>query len=71
MNTSTNFASNKVDHIKFGSLIQSGDETLTEATKYTLIFTPKVQLSNTLGLIVISNTDAVNKEGLQLNLEIN
>ena len=71
VNTSTNFASKKVDHIKFGSLIQSGDETLTEATKYTLIFTPKVQLSNTLGLIVISNTDAVNKEGLQLNLEIN
>lgn len=70
VNTSTNFASNKTDYIKFGSLIQSGDESLTEATKYTLIFTPKVQLTNSLGLVVISNTDAVNKEGVQLNLEI-
>ena len=70
VNTSTNFASNKTDYIKFGSLIQSGTEVLSDKTKYTLIFTPKVTLSNTLGLIVISNTDAVNKEGLQLNLEI-
>lgn len=70
VNTSTNFASNKTDYIKFGSLIQSGDEVLVASTKYTLIFTPKETLSNTLGLIVISNTDAVNKEGLQLNLEI-
>lgn len=70
VNTSTNFASNKTDYIKFGSLIQSGDEVLAASTKYTLIFTPKETLSNTLGLIVISNTDAVNKEGLQLNLEI-
>jgi hypothetical protein len=70
VNTSTNFASNKTDYIKFGSLIQSGTEVLSDKTKYTLIFTPKVTLTNTLGLIVISNTDAVNKEGLQLNLEI-
>jgi hypothetical protein len=69
-NTATNFASNKTDYIKFGSLIQSGDEVLLDSTKYTLIFTPKQQFSNTLGLIVISNTDAVNKEGIQLNLEI-
>ena len=69
-NSATNFASNKTDYIKFGSLIQSGDEVLLDSTKYTLIFTPKQQFSNTLGLIVISNTDAVNKEGLQLNLEI-
>lgn len=71
VNSSTNFASNKQDFIKFGSLIQAGNEVLSGSTKYTLIFTPKVQLSNTLGLIVISNTDAVNKQGLQLNLEIN
>ena len=69
-NTATNFASNKPDYIKFGSLIQSGDEVLLDSTKYTLIFTTKQQFSNTLGLIVISNTDAVNKEGMQLNLEI-
>jgi hypothetical protein len=69
-NTATNFASNKPDYIKFGSLIQSGDEVLLDSTKYTLIFTSKQQFSNTLGLIVISNTDAVNKEGMQLNLEI-
>jgi len=70
VNTSTNFGSNKQNYVKFGSFIKSGDEVLSESTKYTLIFTPKVQLTNTLGLIVISNTDAANKKGQQLNLEI-
>lgn len=70
VNTSTNFASNESNYIKFGSLIQNGNEVLTNTTKYTLIFTPKEQLINTLGLIVISNTDAANKNGQQLNLEI-
>jgi len=70
VNTSTNFGSSKQNYIKFGSFIKSGDEALSETTKYTLVFTPKVQLTNTLGLIVISNTDAANKKGQQLNLEI-
>lgn len=70
VNTATNFASNKQNYIKFGSLIQSGDEVLSKSTKYTLIFSPKETLTNTLGLIVISNTDAANKKGEQLNLEI-
>lgn len=70
-NSATNFGTAKENYVRFGSLIQSGTEKLTDKTTYTLTFTPKVQLTNTLGLIVTSNTDAVNKSGEQLKLIIN
>jgi hypothetical protein len=70
-NSATNFGTAKENYIRFGSLIQVGTEKLTDKTTYTLTFTPKVELNNTLGLIVTSNTDAVNKSGEQLKLIIN
>lgn len=70
-NTATNFGTAKENYIRFGSLVQVGTEKLSDKTTYTLTFTPKVQLTNTLGLIVTSNTDAVNKSGEQLKLIIN
>jgi hypothetical protein len=70
-NSATNFGTAKGNYVRFGSLIQVGTEKLTDKTTYTLTFTPKVELNNTLGLIVTSNTDAVNKSGEQLKLIIN
>lgn len=69
-NTATNFGTPKDGYVKFGSIIQTGDKVLTDKTTYTLIFTPKVNLTNALGLVTVSNTDAVNKTGEQLKLEI-
>ncbi len=69
-NTATNFGTPKDGYVKFGSIIQTGDKVLTDKTTYTLIFTPKVALTNTLGLVTVSNTDAVNKTGEQLKLQI-
>ena len=60
--TSTNFSNLKNDYINIGSLIQIKDQYLDGKTKYTLTFTPKIQLDNTLGLVILTNTDAVNEK---------
>ena len=69
-NTSTNFSNLKGNNINIGSLIQIQNEFLDETTKYTLTFTPTTQLQNTLGLVILSTTDAVNKIGEQLKMNI-
>jgi hypothetical protein len=69
-NTSTNFSNLKGDYINIGSFIQIQNEYLTDKTKYTLTFTPKVQLQNTLGLVILTNTDAVNAKSEQLKMNI-
>jgi hypothetical protein len=69
-NTSTNFSNLKGNNINIGSLIQVQNEFLDETTKYTLTFTPTTQLENTLGLVILSTTDAVNKIGEQLKMNI-
>jgi len=69
-NTSTNFSNLKGNHINIGSLIQIQDEYLDDTTTYTLTFTPNVQLDNTLGLVILSTTDAVNSIGEQLKMNI-
>ena len=69
-NTSTNFSNVKQGFVNLGSIIQIQDEYLDETTTYTLSFTPKTQLQNTLGLVILSNTDAVNAKGEQLKMII-
>lgn len=69
-NTSTNFSNLKQGYINLGSFIQIQDEYLDDTTTYTLTFTPKTQLQNTLGLVIVSNTDAVNANGEQLKMII-
>lgn len=69
-NTSTNFSNVKQGFVNLGSIIQIQDEYLDETTTYTLTFTPKTQLQNTLGLVILSNTDAVNAKGEQLKMII-
>jgi hypothetical protein len=69
-NVSTNFSNIKNEYINLGSIIELQDEYLDNTTTYTMTFTPKVQLQNTLGLVIISNTDAANEKGEQLKMEI-
>ena len=69
-NVSTNFSNLKNDYINIGSLIQIDGQYLDNKTKYTLTFTPKVQLENTLGLVILTTTDAVNAKGEQLKMNI-
>ena len=69
-NTSTNFSNLKGNNINIGSLVQVQNQFLDDNTKYTLTFTPTVQLQNTLGLVILSTTDAVNAKGEQLKMII-
>ena len=69
-NTSTNFSNLKGNHINIGSLIQVQNQYLDDKTKYTLTFTPNIQLENTLGLVILKTTDAVNARGEQLKMNI-
>lgn len=69
-NTSTNFSNLKGNNINIGSLIQIQNEFLDDNTKYTLTFTPSTQIQNTLGLVILSTTDAVNAKGEQLKMII-
>lgn len=69
-NTSTNFSNLKGNHINIGSLIQVQNQYLDNKTKYTLTFTPNIQLENTLGLVILKTTDAVNARGEQLKMNI-
>jgi len=69
-NTSTNFSNLKNGYLNIGSLIQIKDQYLDDKTKYTLTFTPNVQLENTLGLVILKTTDAVNARGEQLKMKI-
>jgi hypothetical protein len=67
---STNFSNLKSNIINIGSLVQIQNEFLDSDTKYTLTFTPNGTLDNTLGLVTLLTTDAVNKIGEQLKLKI-
>lgn len=69
-NTSTNFSNLKGNNINIGSLVQVQNQFLDNTTKYTLTFTPNTQIQNTLGLVILSTTDAVNARGEQLKMII-
>ncbi len=67
----TNFGTNRGTYVTFGSLITDGSTTLDKTTEYKITFMPKIGLNGILGLTSISNTDAVNKSGVQLKVKIN
>ena len=69
-NSAINFGAPSGDYIKFGSLIQDGNDMIKGKASYILTFTPKIQLTNTLGLVTIQNTDAVDENGDQLKIQI-
>lgn len=67
----TNYSTNKDDYINLGSLVSDGSTLLDKTTEYKIIFTPINKIDNTLGLISIGVTDAVNKKGTQLKIKLN
>ncbi len=67
----TNFGTNKGTYINVGSLITDGSNTLDNTTEYRIMFTPTKTIINVLGLISVSSTDAVNKDGKQLKIKVN
>ncbi len=66
----TNFATPKGNKIYFGSLDQSGVQTVKTGTPYKLVFTPKTVLTNTAGLIYFKVAEAVKQDGTKVILKI-
>jgi hypothetical protein len=67
-NTMTNFWTNNDGRLTFGSIDQLKTARIKKGTPYRLIFTPKVQLTNTAGLFYFVLTDAVDAAGNKINL---
>jgi hypothetical protein len=67
----TNFGNDIGSYINVGSIIMSGSNTLDKTTEYKITFVPLIGIEGTLGLTSISTTDAVNKNGTQLKVNIN
>jgi hypothetical protein len=67
----TNYGTNKGTFVNLGSLITDGSTSLDKTTEYKVTFTPTKAITNTLGLLGIGSTDAVNKDGKQLKLKVN
>ena len=64
----TNFSTNRGEYINLGSLINDNTSILDNTTEYKLIFKLNQPVYNILGLISVPNTDAINKEGVQLKI---
>ncbi len=67
----TNFGNDMGTYINVGSLITDGSTTLDKTTEYRITFLPLIGIEGTLGLTSISVTDAVNKNGTQLKVNVN
>ncbi len=66
--TITNFKTNKDGRLTFGSIDQVKTARIKTGTPYKLIFTPKVQLTNTAGLFYFVLSDAVDAKGNKIDL---
>jgi hypothetical protein len=69
-NTITNFKRVYDGKISFGSIDQIGNSTIKKNQPYKLIFKPKTNITNASGLIYIQLTDAVDKKGNKIKLNI-
>ena len=72
-NEMTNFANHKEQQgkINIGSFDQNFTANVKSGTPYKLIFTPKVQLQNTSGLITFKVKEGVKADGTQIKFIIN
>lgn len=68
--TMTNFSTHKDGRLTFGSIDQIKTARIKTGKPYRLIFTPKVQLTNTAGLFYFVLSDAVDGAGNKINLII-
>jgi hypothetical protein len=66
--TITNFSTHKDGRLTFGSIDQIKTARIKTGTPYKLIFTPKVQLTNTAGLFFFVLSDAVDAKGNKIDL---
>ncbi len=66
--TITNFSTREGNRLTFGSIDQIKTSRIKTGTPYKLIFTPKVQLSNTSGLFFFVLSDAVDAKGNKIDL---
>jgi hypothetical protein len=66
----TNFSTNNENRITFGSLDQTKTARIKTGIPYTLIFTPKKNLTNTTGLFYTVLSDAVDGNGNKVNLTV-
>lgn len=69
-NSITNFKTNNNGIISFGSIDQVGDATIKKNNPYKLIFKTKKNITNASGLIYIKLTDAVDKNGNKIKLNL-
>jgi hypothetical protein len=65
-----NFNNNKGSSVVLGSLITDGSSLLDKTTEYKITFTLLSTLDSMLGLVSVSSTDAVNKNGKQLKVTL-
>lgn len=68
--TITNFSTNKDGRLTFGSIDQLKTARIKVGTPYKLVFTPKVNLTNTAGLFYFILSDAVDGAGNKIDLTI-
>ena len=68
--TITNFSTNKDGRLTFGSIDQLKTARIKVGTPYRLVFTPKVNLTNTAGLFYFILSDAVDGSGNKIDLII-
>jgi len=66
--TITNFSTHDNGRLTFGSIDQTKIARIKTGTPYKLIFTPKVQLTNTAGLFYFVLSDAVDAKGNKIDL---
>lgn len=69
-NTITNFSTHKENTVTFGSIDKSGASTVKQGIPYKLIFTPKIALTNTSGLIFTYFAEAVDLQANKVILNI-
>ena len=68
--TITNFSTHNNGRLTFGSIDQLKTARIKAGTPYKLIFTPKVNLTNTAGLFYFVLSDAVDANGKKVDLII-
>ena len=68
--TITNFSTSKDGRLTFGSIDQLKTARIKVGTPYKLVFTPKVNLTNTAGLFYFILSDAVDGAGNKIDLTI-
>lgn len=66
----TNYSTKKQDEVYFGSIDPSATMQIKSGQSYKIIFNPKVQITNTAGLVYFRRQEAVTTEGQKINLNL-